>query len=124
MSISLSARNLPHRERVCVGVVDSYVHRIIPEWADRFVLDIRTAQPDVLQRFITHAREHLPFAVQFVPAIKFVQQIGYQVDGVFFYRHKTFLTFHLVALRLGWLKCRAGAKINPTNVSDATHLGD
>jgi hypothetical protein len=25
---------------------------------------------------------------------------------------------------LGWLKCLAGAKINPTNVSYETHLGD
>jgi hypothetical protein len=30
-----------------------------------------------------------------------VQQIGYQVDRVFFYRWVFMLTFHLVALRFG-----------------------
>ena len=124
MSISLSARNLPHRETVCVVVAYSFVHRVIPEWADGFVLDIRTTEPDVLQRFVAHARQQLAFTVQFVPATDLVQQIRDDVDGMFLYLDITFLTFHLVALRLGWLKCRAGAKINPTNVSDATHLGD
>jgi hypothetical protein len=53
-----------------------------------------------------------------------VQQIGYQVDRVFFYDWIFMLTFHLVALRCGWLQSRAGTKINPTNVSDVTYLGD
>lgn len=103
---------------------DSFVHRVIPEWADGFMFDVRPTDSDVLQRFIAHARQQLAFTVQFVPAADLVQQSRHDVDGMFLYFDITFLTFHLVALRLGWLKCRAGLKINPTNVSDATHLGD
>src|SRR5476649_356721 len=40
MSISLSARNLPHQEGVCVAMESSFMHRIVPERPDRFVLDI------------------------------------------------------------------------------------
>lgn len=100
------------------------MHRVVPEWLDRLELDIRPTHADVFQRFITQARQQFALLVQFVPATELVQQIGYQVDRVFFYRWIFMLTFHLVALRFGWLQSRAGTKINPTNVSDVTYLGD
>lgn len=97
---------------------------VLPEVTLRFLRHVRATQADVLQGLIAHARQHFPFAVQFIPAGQLVQQIRDDVNGVFFYCADIVLTFHLVALRLGWLKCRAGAKINPTNVSYAIHLGD
>lgn len=61
-------------------MASSFMHRIIPERPDRFVLDIRASHTDVLQRFIAQARQQLAFAVKFVPATKLVQQIGYSMD--------------------------------------------
>jgi hypothetical protein len=79
-------------------MASSFMHRIVPERPDRFVLDIRTADADVLQRFIAQARQQLTFAVKFVPATKLVQQIGNRVDREFFCRYLLVLTFHHVAL--------------------------
>ncbi len=56
------------------------MHRVVPEWPDRFVLDIRTAHTDVLQRFIAQTRQQLAFAVKIVPATKLVQQIRNRMD--------------------------------------------
>ncbi|MDQ7987402.1 hypothetical protein QYS36_20890 [Pseudomonas sp. G34] len=36
----------------------------------------------------------------------------------------TYLMIHLFFLLKGWIQCRTGDKINPTNVSYAMHLGD
>jgi hypothetical protein len=77
------------------------MHRVFPEWLDRLEFDIRTTHADIFQRFIAQTRQHFALLVQFVPATEFVQQIGYQVDRVFFYRWVFMLTFHLVALRFG-----------------------
>src|SRR5471032_1100639 len=101
MSISLSARNLPHREGVCVATASSFMDRIIPEWPDRLMLDVGTTDADVFQRFIAQTRQQLTFTVKFVPSAKLVQQIGHRMQCVsrdFFFRYRLALTFHHVAL--------------------------
>lgn len=50
-------------------------HRVLPEVPLCFLRHVRATQANVLQGLIAHARQHLPFAVQFVPAGQFVQQI-------------------------------------------------
>mgnify|MGYP006169298201 FL=1 len=92
----------------------------------RLLLDIRPAQANVLQRLITEAGEQHALAVELIPTPEFFQHqvrretmVGNRINLLV-----RFLTFHRLALRCGWLKCRAGFKINPTNVLNATHLGD
>ncbi|ROO35850.1 hypothetical protein BIV08_21455 [Pseudomonas sp. AF76] len=76
MEISLSARNLPHRESICVGRDGSFVQWIIPEWPNHFLFDIRSTDTDVLERLVAQSGEQFTLMVQFIPAAKLVQQIA------------------------------------------------
>lgn len=58
----------------------SFMHRIVPERSDRFMLYIRTTHADVFQCLVAQARQQFTLTMKFVPATKLVQQIGYRVD--------------------------------------------
>ena len=102
-----------------------FTQGIIPKMPLGLLLDIRPAQPQVMQCCITEAGQLLPLAIQLQPACRALQgRMPQVVQGKGRLLDAADMTFHREALRVGWPQSRAGLKINPTNVSDAMHLGD